>query len=54
MKTKVSEASGPVLDWLVAKSHGFDVYHSEPLIAAMRCYCMSRLGETVEVPDELA
>ena len=25
-----------------------------PLIAAMRCYVMSRLGEEVEVPDELA
>ena len=25
-----------------------------PLIAAARCYVMSKLGETVEVPDELA
>jgi Protein of unknown function (DUF2591) len=25
-----------------------------PLIAAMRCYVSSRLGDTVEVPDELA
>lgn len=24
-----------------------------PLIAAMRCYVASKLGETVEVPDEL-
>jgi len=24
-----------------------------PLIAAMRCYCASKLGDTVEVPDEL-
>ena len=24
-----------------------------PLIAAMRCFCCSRLGPTVEVPDEL-
>jgi hypothetical protein len=24
-----------------------------PLIAAMRCYCVSRLGNTAEVPDEL-
>ena len=24
-----------------------------PLIAAMRCYCCSKLGETVEVPEEL-
>ena len=25
-----------------------------PLIAAMRCYVASKLGDTVEVPDELA
>jgi len=24
-----------------------------PLIAAMRCYCSSKLGDEVEVPDEL-
>ena len=24
-----------------------------PLIAAMRCFCCSNLGDTVEVPDEL-
>lgn len=24
-----------------------------PLIAAMRCYCASKLGDTVEVPEEL-
>lgn len=26
---------------------------STPLIAAMRCYVVSKLGDTVEVPDEL-
>lgn len=35
-----------------------DGYHCAfgptPLIAAMRCYVSSRLGDTVEVPDELA
>lgn len=121
---KVSETSGPALDWLVAKAQGFDVYHSAmlnghtmygfwisgyypgdlnswlplhayrpstdwaqggpiierekiatdydhdvwnaakyelswyidgptPLIAAMRCFVVSKLGEIVEVPDEL-
>ena len=25
-----------------------------PLIAAMRCFCASRLGDEVEVPDEIA
>ena len=113
MKVKVSEASGIVLDWMVAKSLPDDtwrVYFDEdtgeklchddweipefspstdwaqggpiiereklelrhantgmyasylkgptwfgptPLIAAMRCFCDSRLGETVEVPDDL-
>lgn len=29
------------------------VYGPTPLIAAMRCYVASKLGETVEVPEEL-
>jgi hypothetical protein len=29
-------------------------YGDAPLIAAMRCYVASKLGEEVEVPDELA
>lgn len=114
MKVKVSEASGVVLDWLVAKCEGKvvnDAYRSHqglirgmwgavklrystnwaqggpiieregiatspdtgldwwvatlrggvhvehgptPLIAAMRCYVASKLGEEVEVPDALS
>ncbi len=117
MKVKVSEASGEVLDWMVAKASGMEVCvirnpawsvpvyiatnetglytfdpstnwaqggpiiergkinpewmpHSEcwmancvadrapyegptPLIAAMRCYVASKLGEEVDVPEEL-
>lgn len=115
MKIKVSEASGSILDWLVAKVEGYiddcnswlheatleevregsfrpstdwsqggpiieregiDLNYSNhegtsgevwdaaceanrvlggpnPLIAAMRCYVVSELGEEVEVPDEL-
>lgn len=30
-----------------------DCYGSTPLIAAMRCYVASRLGDRVEVPEEL-
>ena len=30
-----------------------DHYGPTPLIAAMRCYVASKLGEEVEVPDEL-
>ena len=29
------------------------VYGPTPLIAAMRCYCTSKLGDTVEIPEEL-
>ena len=117
MKVKISEASGSVLDWMVAKCEGrhelapFWVdddkygnhierpfspstdwaqggpiiereivergllmssrlkrceavypgkpewamcYGPTPLIAAMRCLVVSKLGEEVEVPDELA
>jgi hypothetical protein len=110
MKAKVSEASGPALDWMVAKCEGLDLEFGleegenfssnwgmagpiiereeigikrrmpcmrgeeweahgsisakgagyrwaagpTPLVAAMRCYVASKLGEEVEVPDELA
>lgn len=114
MKIKVSEASGPVLDWMVAKcegrtyryftTHGGDYngwttgphylhystdwsqggpiierewielihdgntwqaigrgfgedapmgYGPTPLIAAVRCFVASKLGDEVDVPDEL-
>lgn len=113
MKVKVSEASGPVLDWMVAKCEGASndtlesyidgfkeadegnystnwalggpiieweglelsvhVIHNgvitswasekdwnlhsatgpTPLVAAMRCFVCSKLGEEVEVPDEI-
>ena len=32
----------------------FRQYGPTPLIAAMRCYVASKLGDEVEVPDELA
>jgi hypothetical protein len=31
-----------------------DQYGPTPLVAAMRCYVASKLGDEVEVPDELA
>lgn len=37
--------------FLVAESAG--TRGPTPLIAAMRCYVVSKLGETVEVPEEL-
>lgn len=108
MKIKVREASGPVLDWMVAKCEGHKVealpglsvqssvswvmYSTDwaqggsiiereeieirtahtggwmanrartkgdfevgptPLIAAMRCYCCSELGDEIDIPEEL-
>ena len=29
-------------------------YAPTPLIAAMRCFCASRIGDEIEVPDEIA
>lgn len=37
-------------DW---KGDGRDYYGPTPLIAACRCFVASRLGDEVEVPDEL-
>ena len=34
--------------WLAGKQHGFT-----PLIAAMRCYVASKLGDEIEIPEEL-
>ncbi len=28
-------------------------YGPTPLVAAMRCYCCAKLGDTVDIPDEL-
>lgn len=38
--------------FMVGAEDGY--YGPTPLIAAMRCYVASKLGETVDVPDELA
>ena len=38
--------------WAWPKKDGF--WGDSPLIAAMRCYVASKLGEEVEAPDDLA
>lgn len=41
--------------WTVKNKEGFAAFKqrgSTPLIAAMRCYVKSKLGDSVEVPDE--
>ena len=37
----------------IPQTNGKLLYAPTPLIAAMRCYCCSKLGDEVEVPDEL-
>ena len=39
--------------WTAVRFNEGDYYGSTPLIAAMRCYVASKLGDEVEVPDEL-
>jgi hypothetical protein len=36
-----------------AEKNGYLLHGPTPLIAAMRCYVVSKLGDEVEVPDEL-
>ena len=42
-------------DWraFALNKHGEHFFGPTPLIAAMRCYVVSKLGKTVEVPEEL-
>ena len=55
MEAKTSELIGPALDWVVAKilSETAPFHGPTPLIAAMRCYVASNLGEEVEIPEEV-
>lgn len=39
--------------WARTTAGGFLSYGEAPLIAAMRCYVASKLGDDVEVPSEL-
>ena len=46
--------------WLALKDEPFhdrsgedEVWGETPLIAAMRCYVASKLGDTIEIPEEL-
>jgi hypothetical protein len=44
-------------EWLATRIEGSAISEAigpTPLIAAMRCYVASKLGDEVEVPDELA
>jgi len=41
------------MDVWVASIRGIDECGPTPLIAAMRCYVASKLGDEVEIPEEL-
>jgi len=41
-----------ITEWQAAKTNVFS-YGPTPLIAAMRCYIASKLGDEVEIPEEL-
>ena len=44
---------GDVLCWARTPAGGYLKYGGTPLIAAMRCYVASTLGDEVDVPEEL-
>ena len=39
--------------WYCVAVEPFDAYGDTPLIAAMRCYVASKLGDEVQIPEEL-
>ena len=39
--------------WYAVSMDGHDAYGPTPLIAAMRCYVASKLGDTIDIPEEL-
>jgi hypothetical protein len=48
---RICRESGTMVGW--HKTTGFQHTGPTPLVAAMRCYVSSRLGDTVEVPEVL-
>ena len=41
------------LRWIAVPQKGIESYGPTPLIAAMRCYVASKLGDEVDIPEEL-
>jgi hypothetical protein len=39
--------------WYAVSMHDTDSYGPTPLIAAMRCYVASKLGDEVDIPEEI-
>lgn len=47
------EARNCERDWVAHVGMNYEVEGSTPLIAAMRCYVASKLGDEVTIPEEL-
>ena len=39
--------------WVAQTDDDLFAYGPTPLIAAMRCYCCAKLGDEIEIPEEL-
>ena len=39
--------------WSAIAIDGFEEFGPTPLIAAMRCYVVSKMGDEIEIPEEL-
>lgn len=48
-----SESPGHVGEWVAITLTTAHIYGPTPLVAAMRCFCASKLGDEVDVPEEL-
>ena len=52
-----STSNGPIRLWVATRYERFAMFEEQgptPLIAAMRCFVTSRLGDEVDIPEELA
>lgn len=52
-REKISIVEGSNDDWQAGKRPYKFSYGPSPLIAAMRCFVASKLGDEVEIPEEL-
>lgn len=52
-REKIEAYWHPSLEMWAAQHDGNLRYGPTPLIAAMRCYCCSKLGDVVDIPEEL-
>jgi hypothetical protein len=56
-REKISLLAFGLVDWKATFDYGgsstSDQYGPTPLIAALRCYVTSKLGDNVEIPEEL-